>query len=166
MEVHEVPVVDIGALMALGTDAEVDAALRNTEDVALHEILENIRAAANEWGFFYVTKHGLPEEEMERFRESMRSFFRLPADTKRSIARTEENIRGYVEKELTKNKADWKECFDFTGAYEDDLPNLNNNGPPRKLQNQWLAEKILPGFRHEMQTYYEKMAYMSRRLMK
>ncbi|KAI9996534.1 hypothetical protein PInf_014262 [Phytophthora infestans] len=130
MEVHQVPVVDIGALMALGSDAEVDAALRDTKDVALREIIENIRAAASEWGFFYVTNHGLPEEEMERFRENMRSFFHLPPDTKRSIARTEENIRGYVEKELTKNKTDWKEI------------------------------------RHEMQTYYVKMAYMSRRLMK
>ncbi|KUF87666.1 2OG-Fe(II) oxygenase superfamily protein [Phytophthora nicotianae] len=166
MEVHQVPVVDIGALMARDTDAEVNAALRDTEDVALREILENIRAAASEWGFFYVTNHGLPEEEMERFRESMRSFFHLPVDIKRSIARTEENVRGYVEKELTKNKTDWKECFDFTGAYEDDPPNLNNSEPPRKLQNQWLDENVLPGFRHEMQTYYEKMAYMSRRLMK
>ncbi|KAF4149928.1 2OG-Fe(II) oxygenase superfamily [Phytophthora infestans] len=166
MEVHQVPVVDIGALMALGSDAEVDAALRDTKDVALREIIENIRAAASEWGFFYVTNHGLPEEEMERFRENMRSFFHLPPDTKRSIARTEENIRGYVEKELTKNKTDWKECFDFTGAYEDDPPCLNSNEPPRKLQNQWLDEKIIPGFRHEMQTYYVKMAYMSRRLMK
>ncbi|KAG7387562.1 Envelope glycoprotein [Phytophthora pseudosyringae] len=165
MEVHQVPVVDIAALMALTTDAEVDAALRNTKNTALREVLEHIRAAASEWGFFYVTHHGLPEQEMEKFRESMRSFFRLPAETKRSIARTEANIRGYVEKELTKNKTDWKECFDFTGAHEDDPP-TEEHKRRGKMENQWLDEETLPGFRHEMQTYFEKMAYMSRRLMK
>ncbi|POM76717.1 2OG-Fe(II) oxygenase superfamily protein [Phytophthora palmivora] len=165
MEVHQVPVVDIGALMALTTDGEVNAALRNTNDDALCEILENVRAAASEWGFFYVTNHGLPEHEMEKFREKMRSFFRLPMETKRTIVRTETNAHGYVEKELTKNKTDWKECFDFAGAH-DDVPSKDKNGELRNVKNQWLDEETLPGFRHEMQSYYEKMAYMSRRLMK
>ncbi|KAG1702503.1 hypothetical protein DVH05_009453 [Phytophthora capsici] len=162
MEVHQVPTVDIGPLMELTTDDEVDAALRNKEDSALRETVENVRVAASEWGFFYVTNHGMAESEMEKFREAMRSFFLLPMETKRSIARTETNVRGYVEKELTKNKEDWKECFDFTGAHEDDPPDGNKGN----LQNQWLDEQTLPGFRHVMQTYFERMAYMSRRLMK
>ncbi|KAK1931167.1 putative 2-oxoglutarate-dependent dioxygenase [Phytophthora citrophthora] len=160
MEVHQVPTVDISPLMALTTDAEVDAALRNIEDSTLRETVENIRAAASEWGFFYVTNHGMPESEMEKFRSNMRSFFHLPKETKRSVARSETNVRGYIEKELTKNKTDWKECFDFTGEHEDDPPG------GKKLQNQWLDEQTLPGFRHMMQTYFERMAYMSRRLMK
>ncbi|GMF13074.1 unnamed protein product [Phytophthora lilii] len=95
----------------------------------------------------------------------MRSFFRLPVETKRSISRTATNARGYVEGDLTKNKTDWKECFDFTGAHEDSPPTDGD----RRLgaeQNQWLDEAILPGFRSEMQTYYNKMQYISRRLLK
>ncbi|OWZ21854.1 2OG-Fe(II) oxygenase superfamily protein [Phytophthora megakarya] len=165
MEIHEVPVVDIGALMALTTDTEVNAALRNTADDALGEMLESVRAAASDWGFFYVTNHGLPEHEMDEFREKIRSFFRLPQETKRTIGRTETNGHGYVEKELTKNKTDWKECFDFGGTQRD-VPPEDKTGLLSKVQNQWLDEHIVPGFRHQMQTYYEKMAYMSRRLMK
>lgn len=159
------PVIDIKSLMTPRTDAEVDTALRDAQDVAFRGILENIRAAASEWGFFYITNHGVSEEEMERFRQNMRSFFRLPIDVKRSIARTEANPRGYVEKELTKNKTDWKECYDFTGAYEDNPPKTNN-ALLAQVRNQWLSEATLPNFRQEMQLYYEKMAHMSRRLMK
>ncbi|KAG2805764.1 hypothetical protein JG687_00011722 [Phytophthora cactorum] len=167
MDVRQVPVIDIGALMGLSSDIKVDTALRNPndDDDALHQIIENVRKAASEWGFFYITNHGLPEQEVEDFQETMRSFFRLPVGTKRSISRSAVNARGYVQGELTKNKTDWKECFDFAGAHEDEAPN-NKNDRLGEEQNQWLDEVTLPGFRNEMQTYYNKMEYISRRLLK
>uniref|UniRef100_H3GMI2 Fe2OG dioxygenase domain-containing protein n=1 Tax=Phytophthora ramorum TaxID=164328 RepID=H3GMI2_PHYRM len=165
MDVHQVPVVNIGALTAFPTDVEVDAALREAKSAALGHLVEEIRAAASEWGFFYIANHGLPQQEIDEFQESMRSFFRLPVETKRSILRTPNNNRGYVVDELTKNKTDWKECFDFAGAHED--------GPPTDKierlgedQNQWLDEAALPGFRHEMQAYYKKVELIARRLLK
>ncbi|KAL4085702.1 hypothetical protein PRIC1_015038 [Phytophthora ramorum] len=165
MDVRQVPVVNIGALTAFPTDVEVDAALREAKSAALGQLVEEIRAAASEWGFFYVANHGLPQQEIDEFQESMRSFFRLPVETKRSILRTSNNNRGYVVDELTKNKTDWKECFDFAGAHED--------GPPTDKierlgedQNQWLDEAALPGFRHEMQAYYKKVELIARRLLK
>ncbi|EEY58230.1 naringenin,2-oxoglutarate 3-dioxygenase, putative [Phytophthora infestans T30-4] len=144
------------------TDAEVDAALKHEK---LGQIVDDVRRAASEWGFFYIANHGLPQQEVDEFQDSMRSFFRLPEETKRTILRTASNTRGYVVDGLTKNKTDWKECFDFAGAHED--------GPPTDKverlfedQNQWLDEESLPGFRHEMQTYYKKMEYVARRLLK
>ncbi|EEY58232.1 2OG-Fe(II) oxygenase superfamily protein [Phytophthora infestans T30-4] len=165
MNVHQVPVIDIGALMEFSSDVDVDAALRNPNSDSLRQIIEQIRKAASEWGFFYITNHGLPEKEVEHFQETMRSFFRLPVETKRNISRSAANARGYVEGELTKNKTDCKECFDFAGAHEDAPPN-NKNDRLGEEQNQWLEEETLPGFRNEMQTYYNKMDFISRRLLK
>ncbi|GMF13073.1 unnamed protein product [Phytophthora lilii] len=140
MDVRQVPAVDIGALMALSTDAE-------------------------RVGFFYIANHGLPEQEVARLQDAMRSFFHLPKETKRTAKRTSTNSRGYVETELTKNKTDCKECFDFTGVNEDDPANDKH----LRLvddQNQWVGEEILPGFRSNMSTYFNKMKYIARRLLK
>ncbi|EGZ26767.1 hypothetical protein PHYSODRAFT_469735 [Phytophthora sojae] len=165
MDVRQVPVVDIAALMALSSDVEVDAALRDAKDGALHKTIEEIRAAASEWGFFYIANHGLPDQEMQKFQKAMRSFFRLPKELKRTVRRTPTNSRGYVEHELTKNKTDCKECFDFAGLNEDGLANDKH----QRLgddENQWVDEETLPGFRSEMATYFGKMEYIARRLLK
>ncbi|KAG7387557.1 Envelope glycoprotein [Phytophthora pseudosyringae] len=165
MDVHQVPVVDIGALMAFTTDATVDAALRNPKDSDLYRIIEEVRAAASEWGFFYIANHGLSEQEVGEFQAAQRSFFRLPKESKRSIGRSATNNRGYVEGELTKNKTDWKECFDFAGAGED-APATDKLERLGEDENQWLDEAKLPGFRSKMRSYYDKMEYIARRLLK
>ncbi|KAG1703856.1 hypothetical protein DVH05_006865 [Phytophthora capsici] len=67
MDVHQVPAVDIAALIAFPTDAEANIALRDAKDEAVRNIIEEIRAAATEWGFFYIVNHGLPEREVGRF---------------------------------------------------------------------------------------------------
>ncbi|KAG3078130.1 hypothetical protein PI124_g12334 [Phytophthora idaei] len=79
--------------------------------------------------------------------------------------RTSTNSRGYVEHELTKNKMDCKKCFDFAGINEEGPANdkhlrLGNN------ENQWLSEETLPGFHNEMATYFGKMEFIARRLLK
>ncbi|EGZ26764.1 hypothetical protein PHYSODRAFT_470337 [Phytophthora sojae] len=165
MDVRQVPVVDIAALMAFRSDVEVDAALRDASDAALCKTIEEVRAAASEWGFFYIASHGLPEQEVDSFQAAMRSFFNLPAEAKRSIRRSASNSRGYFDDELTKNKTDWKECLDFAGVDEDGPANDKHErlGDDR---NQWLEEDVLPGFRQEMVEYYGKMEYISRRLLK
>ncbi|RLN10148.1 hypothetical protein BBO99_00008216, partial [Phytophthora kernoviae] len=61
MDVRQVPVVDIGVLMSFSTDTQVNAALLNTQDEALRRTIDDVRAAATEWGFFYIANHGLPE---------------------------------------------------------------------------------------------------------
>ncbi|KAG6585109.1 2OG-Fe(II) oxygenase superfamily protein [Phytophthora cinnamomi] len=165
MTVPEVPVVDIGALTGVSTNADVNAALSDAKDDALRLIIEQVRAAASEWGFFYIANHGLSQEEVDKFQETMRSFFHLPAETKRTIPRTATNARGFVEGELTKNKTDWKQCFDFSVPSEDGPVNDNHNRMGDD-HNQWLDENVLPGFRNEMRTYYNKMEFISRRLLK
>ncbi|EEY58231.1 2OG-Fe(II) oxygenase superfamily protein [Phytophthora infestans T30-4] len=137
--------------MAISKNTEVDAALQDPNHGELGKIIEEVRAAASEWGFFYVANHGLSEQEVGGFQTAMRAFFRLSKQIKRTIHRNTTNNRGYVEGELTKNKTDWKECFDFAGSGED--------GP-------WLDETTLPGFRRKMRAYYDKMEHAACRLLK
>jgi isopenicillin N synthase-like dioxygenase len=75
------------------------------------------------------------------------SFFRLPADTKRTILRTPTNPRGYVEREFTKRKTDGKECFDFTDVHDDEFADGSSSRPEEK-RNRWLDEETLPGCRY------------------
>ncbi|KAG6951310.1 hypothetical protein JG688_00013777 [Phytophthora aleatoria] len=103
------------------------------------EMIANVRSAASEWGFFYVANHGVPEQEVDDFQQAMRSFFRLPVETKRTILRTAENSRG---------------------PPTDKIERLDED------QHQWLDEVTLPGFRNEMQSYYKKMERIARRLLK
>ncbi|KAG1702508.1 hypothetical protein DVH05_009458 [Phytophthora capsici] len=165
MDVRQVPVVDIEALMAFTSESEVDSALRSVTDGALYKIIEEVRAAAREWGFFYIANHGLPEQEVETFQAAMRSFFNLPKEVKNTIRRSATNSRGYFDDELTKNKTDWKECLDFAGVNEDGsaTDKFERLGDD---QNLWLEDKELPGFRQTMVQYYSRMEYISRRLLK
>ncbi|EEY58233.1 2OG-Fe(II) oxygenase superfamily protein [Phytophthora infestans T30-4] len=165
MDVRQVPVVDIKALMAFRSDAEVDAALRDVKDTALRKIIEHVRAAASEWGFFYIANHGLPEKDVDKFQAAMRSFFNLPKEIKNTIRRSATNSRGYFDDELTKNKTDWKECLDFAGVNEDG-PASDKHERLGDDQNLWLEDKHLPQFRQEMVVYFNQMEYISRRLLK
>ncbi|ETM33953.1 hypothetical protein L914_18855 [Phytophthora nicotianae] len=144
MDVRQVPMVDVAALIAFPNDVEVDAALR-AKDGDARKIVEEIGAAANEWGFFYIANHGLPEQEMAKFQKAMRSFFDLPR--------------------TSSNKTDCKECFDFAGANEDGPAN-DKHLRLRDDKNQWISEEALPGFHNEMTTYFNKMEYIARRLLK
>ncbi|KAG7397959.1 Envelope glycoprotein [Phytophthora boehmeriae] len=165
MDIRQVPVVDISALTALTTDEDVNAALVNPDSDAVRRIIEEVRAAATEWGFFYIANHGLPQQEVEKFKTTMRSFFSLPKDIKNTVRRKPTNSRGYYDSELTKNKTDNKEVFDFSGANEDG-PAHEGHERLNDDQNQWLDDAALPNFHKDMLAYYDKMKYISRRLLK
>ncbi|KAF1319953.1 2og-fe alamin adenosyltransferase, partial [Globisporangium splendens] len=159
-DVLSVPVLDIGALMACATDADVAAMLAN--DSAM---LSALRAAATDWGFFYIANHGVTPEQLVRFQRSMRDFFYLPKATKSCVSRTADNARGYFDDELTKNKTDWKEGFDFAGRQEDGPADDAVYKRIGKDQNQWLDDATLPGFQSTMMQYFDSMEHLSRRIL-
>ena len=77
------------------------------------ELISSIGRACREWGFFQVVHHNVDRELRDRFFAETSAFFALPQPTKNAVARTERNPWGYYDRELTKNKQDWKEIFDF-----------------------------------------------------
>jgi isopenicillin N synthase-like dioxygenase len=90
----------------------------------LEEDTAPLARACQEWGFFKLSGHGISQARRERFMHALQAFFAAPSATKASIERTRENPRGFFDRELTKNKQDWKEIFDF-GVDQDAAGDMN-----------------------------------------
>lgn len=83
------------------------------DPTALARIARALPEPCTRLGVFHVTGHGIPADDLAAFERAMRALFDLPAAGKRAIRRTEDNAWGYYDRELTKNRRDWKEIFDF-----------------------------------------------------
>jgi isopenicillin N synthase-like dioxygenase len=119
MNSPKVPVFDIRAL---------------PDDVAA---LRELDMACRDWGFFQITGHGIPPAQLAAARAQMQAFFALPDIAKQALARTATNAWGFYDRELTKNRRDWKQIFDVGPAIED--------GPLAGTTPQWPTS--LPDFR-------------------
>ena len=93
------------------------------------QFIEALAAACEEWGFFQIIGHGIDLELRRRFFSGVEDFFALPKDTKLALSRTENNIWGYYDKELTKNRVDAKEIYDIDGNI--DLSLIHISEPTR-----------------------------------
>src|SRR5262245_52852934 len=114
--------------------------------------LRELDFACRDWGFFQVTGHGIPANLIARAHAEIRAFFALPDAAKQSIARTETNAWGFYDRELTKNRRDWKQIFDVGPAID--------VGPLAGTRPQWPA--ALPNFRPAMlalSAAFETVAY-------
>jgi isopenicillin N synthase-like dioxygenase len=100
---------------------------------ALARVAAELRAPCATLGLFHVTGHGIPEAELDAFERAMRSFFALPAVEKRKLLRSRDNARGYYDEELTKNRPDWKEVFDYGAERAADGPDAAHSDG----RNQW-----------------------------
>jgi isopenicillin N synthase-like dioxygenase len=127
-----VPVIDI---------AELDSA-------AAHESIER---ACRDWGFFQVTNHGIDDRVIAALFDAAHRFFALPRDEKHRILRSAENPWGFYDRELTKNRQDRKEVFDY-GPGEGD-------GQAAR----WPADP--PGFRDAVLAYYRGCEQLAHRLL-
>ena len=85
------------------------------------ESLRRIDRACRDWGFFQVTGHGIESALLRNIFEVSREFFLQPEAAKRRIRRDADNPWGYYDQELTKNRRDWKEIYDFGPADGDSL---------------------------------------------
>jgi isopenicillin N synthase-like dioxygenase len=75
--------------------------------------VEAVREASAEWGCFTLVDHGISSPLEARFADQTRHFFALPRASKLRVERSAENARGFYDRELTKNRPDWKEVFDY-----------------------------------------------------
>jgi isopenicillin N synthase-like dioxygenase len=107
---------------------------------ATQRVAEALREPCATWGAFQIVGHGIPRPELERFEAAMHSLFELSKHTKDSLRRTRDNARGYYDEELTKNRRDWKEVFDY-GAERSpsDTDAEHSDGT-----NQWPAAPLEP----------------------
>ena len=115
------------------------------------ETLAAIDDACREWGFFQIINHGIPQSVTDDIVREMHAFFDLPIEDKRRISRTEKNPWGFYDRELTKNRRDLKEIYDFGPADGADIE-------PRWPRN-------MPGFRNAVHGYYRHNKRLAHRIL-
>ena len=113
--------------------------------------LKSLDKACRDHGFFLLKNHGMQEEIDDMWRMS-EWFFHQPREDKLKIIRTKTIPLGYYDRELTKQKRDLKEVFDFmyTKSNGEDL-------------NQWPENKV---FRSKMQNFFSKASLVAEETLK
>ena len=137
-----VPVIDIGGVT------------QNASGEAAVQAVAEIAKACREWGFFQVVNHGVPEEFIDSVWQLTRAFFAAPSAVKKNILRTRGNPWGYFNNELTKNKRDKKEVFDFT---------TDGTDPIYRSENRWPDTETI--FRVTMRAYLDACTSLSLKLL-
>lgn len=80
---------------------------------SLQRVAAELCAPCEHQGVFHLVGHGIPAAELAEFEAAMKGFFERPASDKQRLRRTRDNAFGYYDEELTKNRPDWKEVFDY-----------------------------------------------------
>lgn len=105
-----IPVIDLGCLNS-------GAAVRS-------QIIDQVRHACEEWGFFKITNHGIPTTLTEKVVESVKEFHELEAETKKQ----------YYSRDFTK-KVVYNSNFDLhqanTTNWRDTLYLIMAPNPPK-----------------------------------
>lgn len=130
--------------------------------------LDDLRHAARDVGFFYLTGHGIDADLLKQVQNHARQFFALPDSEKTAVGMINSpHFRGYnrAASEITRGKPDLREQFDL-GAERDAL-SLDENSPYwARLQgpNQWPA--ALPALKPLLLDWQQAMTGMSLRLLR
>jgi isopenicillin N synthase-like dioxygenase len=112
-----------------------------------------IHQACTDWGFFQVTGHGMDPYVIEEIFAMSRAFFAQPSADKRRILRDADNPWGYYDKELTKNRLDWKEIYDFG-------PDAGDGRAPR-----WPHGPLRQRFEPAVRACYDSCTALALRLL-
>ena len=111
--------------------------------------LDALAHACGDHGFFLLTNHSKEQLVDQVFAASQR-FFAQPKAVKRTLLRNEMNPLGYFDAELTKQKRDQKEVYDFkAGGY------ISSN-PDR--QTRWPNDAV---FKNTLTTFFEQFTQLA-----
>lgn len=151
---NQLPLIDIAALY--GDDQQ-----------AWQQVAAQIDAACRDWGFFYITGHGIAPERIEALTRAAKTFFALPdADKLRiDITRTAHH-RGYgaiaTEQLDPSRPSDLKETFDMGFHMAADHPEVLA-GKPLRGPNR---HPDLPGWSALMEQHYADMQALAQTLLR
>ncbi|KAI7725142.1 hypothetical protein M8C21_021798 [Ambrosia artemisiifolia] len=131
IEAQGIPEIDISAF--------VTSSPTNPNAQGIRDLVDQIRDACKDWGFFQVINHGVPIETREKVFSASKRFFDQSVEEKRKVKRDEVNPLGYYDTEHTKNVRDWKEVFDFVVDVPTMIPasHESDNDETTELHNQW-----------------------------
>ena len=146
----------------------LDLSLLDGTAIQRQGFLDDLRHAARDVGFFYLTGHGIDSELLQQVQASARQFFALPDSEKAAVGMiNSQHFRGYnrAASEITRGQPDLREQFDL-GAERAVLPIDDNSPWWARLQgpNQWPA--ALPELKPLLLDWQQAMTGMSLRLLR
>ena len=100
------------------------------------QILADVARACEDHGFFFLSGHG-EQQLIDRVFSVAEDFFAQPRGVKQNVMRDADNPLGYFDRELTKQKRDCKEVFDFRASgYQSKNPAKQQRWPdqPQELR--------------------------------
>ncbi|MGE1173412.1 isopenicillin N synthase family dioxygenase [Pseudomonas sp. BW7P1] len=130
--------------------------------------LDDLRHAARDVGFFYLTGHGIDASLLKQVQDYARQFFALPDSEKTAVGMINSpHFRGYnrAASEITRGQPDQREQFDL-GAEREVLPLTADSPLWARLQgpNQW--PEALPQLKPLLLDWQQAMTQMSLRLLR
>lgn len=132
------------------------------------EFLLQLRHAARDVGFFYLTDHGINDALQQSLQSESRRFFALSDEQKQQVAMIHSpHFRGYNRSaaELTRGQPDWREQFDI-GA-ERQAVSLREHDPRwLQLQGPNLWPESLPTLRPVLLQWQRAMTEMAMTLLR
>ncbi|MEB7555143.1 isopenicillin N synthase family dioxygenase [Kluyvera cryocrescens] len=130
--------------------------------------LAQLRHAARDVGFFYLTDHGINDALQQSLQSESRRFFALSDEQKQQVAMIHSpHFRGYNRSaaELTRGQPDWREQFDI-GA-ERQAVSLREHDPRwLQLQGPNLWPESLPTLRPVLLQWQRAMTEMAMTLLR
>ncbi|MBP6117123.1 MAG: isopenicillin N synthase family oxygenase [Neisseriaceae bacterium] len=135
---------------------------------ARQRFLTELRRAAHEVGFFYLSGHGIAASLAQQVHDVTQAFFDLPLAERLAVRMVHSpHFRGYtnLEGELTRGKPDSREQFDFMSedtaitAVSSETPWLQLQGP-----NQWPSP--LPSMKPILLDWQQQQTELSLELLK
>lgn len=143
------------------------APLYGTDNAAWRDVATQIDAACRDWGFFYITGHGIPPERIDALLAAAKAFFALPEAEKLKIDITRTaHHRGYgaiaTEQLDPTQPSDLKETFDMGFHMAADHPEVLA-GKPLRGPNR---HPELPGWAPLMEQHYADMQALAQTLLR
>lgn len=143
------------------------APLYGTDSAAWRDVATQIDAACRDWGFFYITGHGIPPERIDALLAAAKAFFALPEAEKLKIDITRTaHHRGYgaiaTEQLDPTQPSDLKETFDMGFHMAADHPEVLA-GKPLRGPNR---HPDLPGWVALMEQHYADMQALAQTLLR
>ncbi|KAF3040461.1 hypothetical protein E8E12_003386 [Didymella heteroderae] len=144
------PIIDISSYL----DATSSASARATTAQA-------INAACTNYGFFYLTGHGIPIATLDQIIDLARRFFALPLEEKNKIKRYDaggpeggDSARGYqgLGENVTGGLQDMQEAIDFYRPWDGEVEE-GDGGPGTRKTLQ--GPNLWPGEPRELRALYE-----------
>ena len=152
-QLTDVPVIDIASLI---NNRE------NKKEVALA-----LQKAATEYGFFYITNHGISQQLQQNLEDLSREFFKLDLAEKMKINMElgGKAWRGFfpVKGELTSGKPDLKEGVYFGTELSESDERVKAGWP---MHGANLFPENMPNFKETVNTYIEKLTELGHHLMR